>query len=352
MLPPFPVATVVGLKRASLWAAAALVALGCGSKFYGVDPPNAGEGGAGGADSPSEGGAGAGGTAGAGAEASAGKTSAGEDGGGGASPSVGGGISPGGGAGGISPGGAGGQGGALPLGGGGVGGIVSLSPVPEEGLELWLDAERGIAQKEGGVTEWKDRSIHGRNATQSDAGKQPLFAAEGLNGKPSLVFDGTDDFLKGAPLPGDFTAGVTLFVVGRTDSSDACTAYFEASNGSEIDDVHLGFWQKHYLYEVSDSFFEVMTEQVLRTPEIVVGLQQRSGDVHVRRNGKLLGQAKFELPVLRERKDVLIGWTQYNSCTSLKGRVSEVLVYSRGLSVEEISRVETYLQTKWGCCSE
>ena len=80
-----------------------------------------------------------------------------------------------------------------------------------------------------------------------------------MKGKPALVFAG-DDYLKLPSLPGDFSHGVSIFAVALDQSAaGACSAIFEASNGSEIDDVHLGFWQNAVLYEVADNWFQPRT---------------------------------------------------------------------------------------------
>ncbi|RYZ10229.1 MAG: hypothetical protein EOO73_01240 [Myxococcales bacterium] len=320
--------------RGWAWAAGVILAVGCGDKFFAAESSHGGEAGAAGAEpGPEEGGAPDGGT-----------TPAGGGSVGGASP---GGGRPSGGA----PGG--GLGGGLPLGGGGGSGGVIIAPsIPADGLELWFDALVGVTQEDGGVAEWQDRSPHARHAFQEEVSQRPLLAAEALNGKPSVVFDGDDDLLQVPTLPGDFTAGVTIFTVARTDSNTQCMAYFEASNGSEQEDVHLGFYQAHYLYEVADPFLEVKVDQVLHLPEVVVGVQQAIGDVEVRRNGKSIGSSKFDLPVLTPREHVFLGNTEYGGCTVLDGRISELLVYSRGLSPDEVSRVEAYLQQKWACCAD
>jgi hypothetical protein len=49
---------------------------------------------------------------------------------------------------------------------------------------------------------------------------------------------------------------------------------------------------------------------------------------------------------------VYLGKTEYNGCTTLPGRISEVLVYSRAVSDDEQAAIEGYLQNKWDCCGK
>jgi hypothetical protein len=61
---------------------------------------------------------------------------------------------------------------------------------------------------------------------------------------------------------------------------------------------------------------------------------------------------KFALPKQGSASNVYVGQTEYDGCTPLNGRISELLVYSRALSPEEVSDVEGYLMQKWACCTE
>ena len=62
---------------------------------------------------------------------------------------------------------------------------------------LWLDANSGITQSGGLVSEWNDRSGNSNHALLpgSIPTAKPAFVASSVNGYPSLDFDGTDDQL-------------------------------------------------------------------------------------------------------------------------------------------------------------
>lgn len=335
-------------------AVALALAFGCGDKFYVAE--QLGNGGEGGAPETAAGGeADSGSVMAGGSPDKAGSESGGSAGTGGIG---GGGGRPGGGSGGQAD-----NAGAGALAGSGVGGVPTVGgvggsggmplnelPVPALGLELWFDAQHGITQADGGVSLWKDRSPFARDANQGTASLRPTLVAQGLNGKPSVVFDGTDDYLDVPTLTGNFSAGIAIFLVGQTESSDHCMAYFEMCNGTEVDDVHLGFWEARYLYEVADPYLSVQMGQVLATPELLVAVQEPSEDVKFRRNGVLVGDSKFALPVVKPRQRVYLGKTEYGGCTTLSGRISEMLLYSRAVSAEEQQQVEAYLQQKWACC--
>jgi hypothetical protein len=182
---------------------------------------------------------------------------------------------------------------------------------------------------------------------------RPKLDTSGLNGKPALVFSG-ENYLKLPSLPGDFSHGVSIFAMGQeqTDSGN-CSAIFEASNGSEIDDVHLGFWQSAVLYEAAADYLSASKHPlILAEPQLLAAVHQTSNSAQLRRNSNGLGETNLPLPTTIERQFVYIGRTEYGGCTLYTGMVAELLVYNRAVSDSELIDIEGYLQTKWGCCSE
>ena len=330
-----------------MWLGWAFCALACGEKFTGVDS------GAAGATST----AGTAGKSSAGGDVSvSGSATAGEgaaDGGKetGGKASIG-----GGGRGGASNGGAavlGGTAGVTSLGGGGGGTVIVQPPIPVDGLELWFDATVGVTENNGVVATWKDRTKYARHALQTAVNYRPKLVADGFNGKPTIVFDGEDRYLKVPTLPGDFTRGVSIFAIGEQASDTGCTGIFEASNGSEIDDIHLGTWQSALLYEVANEWINPTDEPlVLGEPQLLAAVHQMTGAVQLRRNSSALTDDDLALPVTIPREQVYLGRTAYADCVPYNGSLSEILVYSRAVSDAELLEIEDYLQKKWACCSE
>ena len=70
------------------------------------------------------------------------------------------------------------------------------TPVPVDGLRLWLDAGNGLTTgADSVVSGWADQSHFGHDVSQAELGLQPTLIAEALNGQPALLFDGEDDVL-------------------------------------------------------------------------------------------------------------------------------------------------------------
>jgi hypothetical protein len=328
-------------QRAVLWLGWAFCALACGEKFTGVESGTAGTAG----KSTSHGG-----------DVSASGSAAGGEGAADGGTQTGGKATVGGGGRGGSGGAGAGQGGTAGVAAlGGTGGVVVVEPpIPVDGLELWFDATVGVTESNGVVTTWKDRSKYARHALQTAVNYRPKLVVDGFNGKPTVVFDGEDRYLKVPTLPGDFTRGVSIFTVGEQITDDGgCTGMFEASNGPEIDDVHLGTWESALLYEVYSATMQAKDEPLLLgEPQLLAAVHQMNGAVQLRRNSSGLGEANMELPVTIPREQVYLGRTAYANCVPYHGTLSEVLVYSRGVSDAELIQIEAYLQNKWDCCAD
>jgi len=63
--------------------------------------------------------------------------------------------------------------------------------------DLWFDAADAstIIESGGAVSQWNDKSGNGRDVSQASSTQRPILAAAGLNGKPTLDFDGSNDYL-------------------------------------------------------------------------------------------------------------------------------------------------------------
>ena len=78
-----------------------------------------------------------------------------------------------------------------------VGGLTELWTPARITTALWLDAADAstITTVSGAVSEWRDKSGNGRNASQVTSGVRPTYSATNFNSKACLSFDGFDDFM-------------------------------------------------------------------------------------------------------------------------------------------------------------
>ena len=293
--------------------------------------------------------AGAGGTANTGGSANVGGTD--ESAGTAASESMAGSLGDSGAGGEAGTGGTGGSGAeaGVPSMAGNGGVTVEPSPIPLAGLALWLRADHGVQQRDGGVIEWVDQSGQKSNAAQPDIPARPAYLATGLNGLPTLDFDGEEDFLRFASGFGDFSHGLAAFIVARPLAS-ACASMIDFSNGSEIEDISFAMWQDKWMYEVGDNYLQAGSVR-LSEPTLYSLVHRAVGTVRMRIDGNPLDEASFALPVVPAssvRTSNFVGNTLYGGeCTKFKGQLSEVILYSRAVTEGEASTIESYLAKHW-----
>ena len=84
-------------------------------------------------------------------------------------------------------------------------------------IATWLGADSGY------FTTWYDQSGSGYNATQTTANSQPLYVANGQNGRPTLRWDGTNDNLNIATT---ISQPISIQLVAKSNGNAGNTDYF------------------------------------------------------------------------------------------------------------------------------
>ena len=86
-------------------------------------------------------------------------------------------------------------------------------------------------------------------------------------------------------------------------------------------------------------------------PQMAVAIQRPNQEVQGRSNSTGVGEGPSNLPPQVTRGEVFIGNSLYD-CPTFRGRIGELLLYSRAVSDQELLDIESYLQEKWGCCTQ
>jgi hypothetical protein len=96
---------------------------------------------------------------------------------------------------------------------------VISTPIPSNGLSLWLKADAGVTLSGSNVTAWADQSGNGNNATASGT---PTLVANSLNGKSGISLDGegsNDGFLTSPIFSLAYNTPISLFGVVKASAS-------------------------------------------------------------------------------------------------------------------------------------
>jgi hypothetical protein len=223
--------------------------------------------------------------------------------------------------------------------------------VPLNGLVLWLRADRGVNTQSGQVAEWQDQSGNNLHATQTTPSARPALMNAGIGNRPSVAFDGADDFMRLPSGFSNFSNGVSIFAVVQHATRNNCTPAVELSNGSEADDIHLGQDQSQLIYEVFNDWHHAGTF-TFNTPQLIAAVHQTNQDFEMRRNGSVIGGNSMPLPLTILRQQNYVGRSLYGGCTLFPGLMAELMIYNRAVSDAEINEIETYLRDRVNCCRQ
>ena len=88
-------------------------------------------------------------------------------------------------------------------------------------MQVWLRADSGVSTEQDAVSLWQDRSNHGNNAAQPDAGARPMLVKQGLAGRDVIKFAGDGQHLAfGTGFDAAFDGSFTIFsLVAPTEGS-------------------------------------------------------------------------------------------------------------------------------------
>lgn len=223
--------------------------------------------------------------------------------------------------------------------------------VARDALFIWLAANHGVTEQDGGVSHWKDQSGHGADATQGVAMARPALVMDPVSKLPMVHFDGENDALELPAGSADFSQGLSFFAVVRLDGDVKCPQIACFANGPEVDDLCFGVNKGAPSYEVVDSSFEGASGTFPTMQTVLLSVVHTPPDqAEIRINGSFVQGAKIPLPTNSMRRINLLGRTLYVGCPLWKGMIAEVALYRRAIDDSGRVEVEQYLKKKWGCC--
>ncbi|MCH2592422.1 MAG: Ig-like domain-containing protein [Pedosphaera sp.] len=230
--------------------------------------------------------------------------------------------------------------------------VFDSGEYPLLGLRLWLDGS-GITQAASRVSAWSDRTPFGNSVSQADADKQPTLHLEGANGKPAVVFDGTDDLLLGTVNSSKLLSSdaASIFIVMKQDGASANNAVLGWESDSYKNHLDLLFTYNNQLlfdYGHASEGGRISGPQPERWDDnwnlVEVYRAADSGRVAVG------GETIFEGTFADELEVDVDGTLSVGAVGTLHlgGAVAEVLIYNRALDSGERETVTQYLGVKYG----
>lgn len=231
-------------------------------------------------------------------------------------------------------------------------GGAAFSPTDISGLALWLDASDAttLFQDSAGTTpatanndvigRWADKSGNSKHATQATTASKPLLKTETLNGRSTLYWAGTDDFLSTATL-GPITQPNTVFVVAKGTGT---------GNQVIVDGDGDGTTRHQLLYRTTTGYLQQFAGNIINATTDLRGafkvfsavFNGASSSARVNGAAHLTGN-----PGAQAFGAVYIGRDGAAGGALLIGNIAEIIVYDALLDAGQIAQVESYLNAKW-----
>jgi hypothetical protein len=226
------------------------------------------------------------------------------------------------------------------------------SPIPANGVLLWLSADDAVAgAQDGKVKSWQNPGVPGMSATAARPDFPPAVVASTINGHAVVRFDGTDQMLMSnidiSPARMPEGTVITVFTSATGESSPLRKLYGDDNGGFDravgLDDRAPGSNYTLFTGTGVAGYFSLAPNTVY------VAVDEYSPKKF---SGWVNGNAVLAAIDTDWQEDALpnlyIGGTGTVYNEYWNGDLAEIIVYTRKLSAAERMQVEDYLGEKYG----
>lgn len=245
--------------------------------------------------------------------------------------------------------------------------VSEFNPRRIAGLVQWYDAADQSTMTLNGTTvsEWRSK-VGGVAVSQATAGAQPTLTQNYYSGRSALTFDG-GDFLSNATLPiqqNGFTGAIVFDETTRVGFAGLLVGI--PPSGSDSTTAGGFRWSVHEAANRPTEIFATVANNIdLRGPLIseVTALGKNVAVVTVTPSVAGIGSGFMRLNGTAGAEDALygapidttgtlIGGRYQSGAVSgsfrFNGRILEVAIWNRALTLAEVQTFEKYANSKWG----
>ena len=219
-------------------------------------------------------------------------------------------------------------------------------------LLAWYRADKGVTLNGSTVSAWADQSGNGLSITQAVAANQPTYEATGLNGLPSIYFDGNDWLSRAHLTQLDGATGMVLAMSVQPYSRAtawAAAGMRNSSDGFILDNISAtpgtgwrfsqpgggGFGQ-------AASYTDTTT-----TPAVISGRFASSTNEVWKNNVRVASTATTGSTVVANTQAFVFGARAANFFPSTI-RVRELVIAKTALTATQLSSLQVYLAQRAG----
>jgi len=220
------------------------------------------------------------------------------------------------------------------------------------GLSLWLRADSGIVLDNNHyVVQWNDLSTNQFAFLQNDSNSRPKLS--NYFNKPSLYFDGTNDYLDGGNILNLGLTGNTIFILANALNSSG-TFFAKSLYGFVQNRYSLLYENNQILFLYHDINHNLFTYTLDTLPTIwSIWQDKQNGIIKIFKNSNFLGHLNINPSHdMSSNFNFLIGAYNNSSGTIppllfLNGHLFEFIMFNRTLTEQERLIVEKYLMDKY-----
>jgi len=213
----------------------------------------------------------------------------------------------------------------------------------------------GVPASTGGTGVMNETGGAGGIMTGGTAGSGGIRASGGSAGEP-LVPDAS---AAGGVVIGHHDAGPPLVDAGPPIPTEGLIPWLRADRGVTVKNGAVAAWadqspsKTDATQDLTNLQPGLLDDAIGGQPAVVFDGQDEGPDqsVEIRGNGPMGISTAFPLPAQIVRNQVYVGKTLYANCGVFPGELAELLVYSRVVTPSEDTAIESYLQSKYACCT-
>jgi len=231
---------------------------------------------------------------------------------------------------------------------------ILFKPDDINDLTFWLDAAVGIVLVGNKVSTWTDQTSTPLVASQGTDANRAVFEATGLNGHPTLDFDGVNDeytIPDNADL--DISSSFTMYIVCQPELFDLRTMFSKNQTNSYVWSVDTGGKQRfqssgtpagiHDVSSIGPATIAASESVILEIHYLLSG----ASEVNFTKNGLSMGTVSSPAnSIFASSIQAFLG--SGAGINFFSGKISQVLLYKRLLTTEERNQVGTYLGARYG----
>lgn len=209
------------------------------------------------------------------------------------------------------------------------------------GRQIWLDYQ--VSAESGGyVSTWYDLSGNDAHLSQTTQASKPRIDSDQQNELPAVTFDGSNDFLTAANTMLRGTSPYTVVAVWHPENTGSIPHLLYS--GALATNSGLFF------QELGGNWYHAWYGNDQTVPGAIAGLHLHTfgwdgSNRYVRTDGVQAQQAATGRNTATG--NIRIGCSMANN-GYLRGKVCELIIYDKWLSLQEIAETEEYLTLKWG----